>query len=156
YFALYGDPLLDLDAAGFPDGYLARLAAAGVDGIWLQGVLYKLACFPWAPALSDRYAERQANLRTLIARAPAHGMCVFLYLNGPRGMPLAFFGTHPELKGVIETESAALCTSSPAVQEYLRTAVADLCRAAPGLAALFTITASENMTNCWSHGRGAA
>ena len=26
--------------------------------------------------------------------------------------------------------------------------------AAPGLAGFFTITASENLTNCWSHGQG--
>src|SRR5205823_4595067 len=59
YFALYGDPLLEPDLDPYPDGYLERLAAAGVDGIWLQAVLYRLAPFPWEPRLSARHQERQ-------------------------------------------------------------------------------------------------
>jgi hypothetical protein len=42
------------------------------------------------------------------------------------------------------------------VQRYLANAVTTVCRAAPDLAGFFTITASENLTNCWSHGQGAA
>jgi hypothetical protein len=155
YFALYGDPLLDADADPYPDGYLARLAAAGVDGVWLQGVLYKLAPFPWDMQLSLRHEERLANLRALIERANRHGIGIYLYLNEPRSMPLTFFEAHPDVKGVTEHEFAALCTSSPEVQQYLTASVASLCRAAPELAGLFTITASENFTHCWSHHRGA-
>jgi hypothetical protein len=59
------------------------------------------------------------------------------------------------LKGVVEGDHAALCTSSDEVQKYLSDSVASICRAAPDLAGFFTITASENLTNCWSHGRGA-
>src|SRR5262249_24121869 len=114
----------------------------------------------------------------LIERARRHGVGVYLYLNEPRARPLAFFDSHPELRGVVEqtadegrrTEDdeagssvlrpsssvayAALCTSVPEVQRYLVEAVAALCGAAPGLAGFFTITASENLTHCWSHGRG--
>jgi hypothetical protein len=43
YFALYGDPLMDLKAAGLPDGYLDRAAASGMNGIWIQGILNTLA-----------------------------------------------------------------------------------------------------------------
>ncbi len=155
YFALYGDPLLEKEADPYPDGYLARLAASGVDGVWLQGVLYTLAPFPWDPKRSARHAERLRNLRGLVARARKHGIGVYLYLNEPRALPRAFFEARPELKGVVEGDHAALCTSQPAVQRYLTEAVASVCRAVPDLAGLFTITASENLTNCWSHGRGA-
>src|SRR5204862_6908617 len=55
YFALYGDPLLDRDCDPYPDGYLERLARSGVDGVWLQGVLSKLARFPWDPQQSERF-----------------------------------------------------------------------------------------------------
>ncbi len=151
YFALYGDPLLDEIADPYPDGYLARLAASGVDGVWLQAVLYKLAPFPWAPELSDRYEARLENLRKLVARAREHGIGVYLYLNEPRAMPLEFYKDHPELKGVIEGDHAALCTSVPAVRKYLTDSVASICRAVPELAGFFTITVSENLTNCWSH-----
>lgn len=154
YFALYGDPLLEPEADPYPDGYLARLAEAGVDGVWLQAVLYKLAPFPWEPQLSVRYEERRANLRRLVERARRHGIGIWLYLNEPRAMPTRFYAAHPDLKGVAEGDYAALCTSAPAVQTYLRDAVADLVRAVPGLAGFFTISGSENLTNCWSHGQG--
>lgn len=156
YFALYGDPLLDKDADPYPDGYLARLAEAGVDGVWLQAVLYKLAPFPWDPTLSARYTERLAALRALVKRARKHGIGIYLYMNEPRSMPLAFFTKHPELKGVVEGEYATLCTSHPDVQRYVSDSVASICRAVPDLAGYFTITASENLTNCWSHHRGDA
>jgi len=155
YFALYGDPLLEKAADPFPDGYLARLAQAGVNGVWLQGVLYKLAPFPWEPELSVNYQKRLKNLRALVARAKKHGIKVFLYLNEPRAMPLSFFETRPHLKGVVETDHAALCTSVPEVQKYLVEAVESVCRAVPDLGGFFTITFSENLTNCWCHHNGA-
>ncbi|MCP5516636.1 MAG: hypothetical protein H7A45_05160 [Verrucomicrobiales bacterium] len=155
YFALYGDPLLDPQADPFPDGFLARLAASGVDGVWLQGVLYQLARFPWNPELSREREKRLINLARLVERAGRHGMGIWLYLNEPRAMPLAFFADHPELRGVTEGDHATLCTSVPAVRDYLRDAVASIVRAVPDLAGFFTITASENLTNCWSHHAGA-
>ncbi len=155
YFALYGDPLLDTQTDPYPDGFLARLAQAGVNGVWLQAVLYKLAPFPWEPERSMHYEARLKNLRALVARARRHGIRVFLYLNEPRAMPLGFFTSHPELKGVGEGDHAALCTSAPAVQRFLRESVASICRAVPDLGGFFTITGSENLSNCWSHGSGA-
>jgi hypothetical protein len=154
YFALYGDPLLDTAAEPYPDGFLARLADAGVNGVWLQAVLYKLAPFPWEPARSARFEARLNNLRELVDRAAARGVKVFLYLNEPRAMPLRFFESHAELKGVTEGDHAALCTSTPEVQRFMTDSVASICRAVPGLGGFFSISASENLTNCWSHGGG--
>jgi hypothetical protein len=156
YFALYGDPLLDPTLDPYPDGYLARLAASGVDGAWLQAVLTRLAPFPWDPRLSEHYAVRLKNLRQLVERARRHGVGVYLYLNEPRACPVSFFATRAELKGVGEGDFAALCTSVPEVREYLAASVECICRAVPGLAGFFTITGSENLTNCWSHGGGQA
>lgn len=155
YFALYGDPLLDKRLDPYPDGYLARLAELGVNGIWLQAVLYKLAAFPWQPGLSDGRETRLKNLRSLVARSRRYGIGVYLYLNEPRSMPLAFFEQHPELKGATEGDHAALCTSNIEVRQYLTGAVESICRNVPGLGGFFTITASENLTNCWSHSGGA-
>ena len=149
YFALYGDPLLDDTADPYPDEYLDRLAATGVDGVWIPTLLRTLAPFPWDPTLSARYSERLKNLRELVSRARKHGMGIYLYVNEPRSMPLSFFETRPQLKGIVSGDRAALCTSHPDVQEYLVEAIASVCRVVPDLAGLFTITASENMTNCW-------
>jgi hypothetical protein len=154
YFALYGDPLLEPDLDPFPDGYLSRLSECGVNAVWLQGVLSKLAPFPWQPDLGARYEERIRNLRRLVARAKNRGLAVYLYLNEPRSLPRKFFDVHPQLEGVIEGEHAALCTSVPEVRRWMRDAVAQICAAVPDLGGFFTITASENLSNCWSHGAG--
>ncbi len=157
YFALYGDPLLEQELDPYPDGYLARLAESGVNGVWLQGVLQNLAPFPWAAQTDGQYEKRLRNLRALAERARRRGIRIFLYLNEPRTLPLAFFESHAELKGVeVANQHASLCTSHPAVQKYLREAVASICRAVPDLGGFFTISASENPTNCWSHNKGGA
>ncbi len=154
YFALYGDPLLDPTLDPYPDGFLARLAASGVDGVWLQAVLTRLAPFPWDARQSKNYATRLKNLRLLVERARRHGVRVYLYLNEPRTCPVSFFATRPNLKGVTAGDFATLCTSVPEVREYLASAVESICRAVPGLGGFFTISGSENLTNCWSHGHG--
>ncbi len=154
YFAVYGDPLLDPADDPYPDGYLARLAASGVDGVWLQGVLYKLAPFPWDAKVSENYEKRLENLRRLVAKARKHGIGIYVYLNEPRAMPVEFFKDRPEMKGLVEGDHAAMCTSSPEVRKYLADSIESICRAVPDLAGFFTITASENLTNCWAHHTG--
>ena len=155
YFATYGDPLLKDEPDPYPDGYLARLAASGVDGVWLQGVLYKLTPFPWDPAMSEQYEERLEGLNDIVERAKKFGIGVYLYLNEPRAMPLAFYENRPELKGVIEGDHAAMCVDTPEVRAYLRKGVKTICENVPNLAGMFTISASENLSNCWSHMKGA-
>ena len=49
------------------------MADSGVDGVWLQAVLYKLAPFHWEPKFSAHYEERLKNLAALTARASQHG-----------------------------------------------------------------------------------
>ncbi|MCX8108964.1 MAG: hypothetical protein N3G20_09185 [Verrucomicrobiae bacterium] len=154
YFALYGDPLLDRDANPYPEGYLARLAAVGVNAVWLPGLLYKLAEFPWEPGLSEGWKRRLKNLRELVSHSANHGIKVLLYLNEPRAMPIRFYEEHPALKGVTEGNLAALCTSAKEVKDYIVRSVSTICEAVPDLGGFFTITASENLTNCWSHHRG--
>lgn len=154
YFALYGDPLADPDLDPFPDGYLARLRELGVNGVWLQAILHKLAPWPLAPGLAEGYEGRLANLRRLTERARRFGVDVYLYLNEPRAMPAAFFDEHPHLRGAFEDPFYALCTSTPEAQAFLREAAAAVFAAAPGLAGAFTITMTENLTNCFSRGGG--
>ena len=157
YFALYGDSLLDPDLDPYPEPYLKRLAYLGVNGVWLQAILQKLSPFPWISESEVEKAKREAriqNLRALAQRAARHGIGIYLYLNEPRTMPQAFFAKHPELRGVPVGDYASLCTSNPEVRKALTSAVAHIAAAVPNLAGFFTISASENPTNCWSHGNG--
>lgn len=151
YCGLYGAPL-DVDTRiSFPDELLRSYARVGANGVWLQGVLYTLIRFPFDPSISAGYEERQERLRELIARCRRYGLKVYLYMNEPRAMPLAFFDKYPDLKGFVRGEFASMCTSVPAVQQYMRDSITALCTACPGLGGFFTISASENQTNCYSH-----
>ena len=151
YFAVYGDPLLNPDLDPYPDGLLARLADLGVNGIWLQGILYQL--FPWEvdPSLSVGYEKRLENLRILTERAANFGIGVYFYLNEPRCLPLSFFEKHPELKGNERHGNGTLCSSLSIVQDILRKGCSSLFENVPELAGVFTITMSESPTNCYSH-----
>ncbi|MBE6928832.1 MAG: hypothetical protein E7463_01010 [Ruminococcaceae bacterium] len=152
YCGLYGSAL-DVDTAiSYPDELLRAYSRNGVNGVWLQAVLYKLVEFPFDPSLSEGWQERQARLRDLVARAARYGLKVWLYINEPRAMPHSFFDTRPELRGHQRGELSSMCTSVPAVQEYLKSGITSLCTQVPGLGGFFTISVSENQTNCYSHG----
>lgn len=154
YFALYGDPLIDERLDPFPDRLLQEYANYGVNGVWMQGVLYQLVDYPFAPELSRGWEIRQKNLKKLVDRAAKYGIGVYLYLNEPRSMPDQVFEKFPELKGHVRNAgegSASLCTSTPEVQNYLENATYELFKNVEGLAGFFTITRSENQTNCYSH-----
>jgi hypothetical protein len=152
YFAMFGDPLADSKLDPFPDGLLARLSAQGVNGIWLHTVLRQLAPGgPDFPEFGDGHEARLANLRKLVQRAKRYGIDVYLYVNEPRAMPKAFFEHRPEMAGVEEGEYVAMCTSNPRVRRWVGDSLTYVFREVPDLGGVFTITASENLTNCASH-----
>lgn len=150
YFALFGDPLLDESIDPYPEGYLERMAASGMDGTWMHIVLSQITPFPWEPSLSENWEKRLENLQKLVSKAKEKGIGIYLYLNEPRNQTPAFFRKYPQLKGA----GNSLCTSIPEVQQYLSDSIATITERVPGLAGFFSITASENPTNCWSHGKG--
>lgn len=156
YFALFGDPLLDPKLDPFPDGLLARLHAQGVNGVWLHVVLRQLA--PGGsefPEFGEGHQVRLANLRKLVARAKRYGIDVYLYMNEPRAMPKAFFDQRPEMAGVHEGDYVAMCTSNPRVRQWVSDSLTYVFKEVPDLGGVFTITASENLTNCASHNQRA-
>ena len=153
YLAVYGDPLLNPQLDPYPDGFLERLSAVGVNGVWLHVVLRDLAPpTPAFPELGVDHQQRLTNLRVLVERARKFGVGVYLYMNEPRAMPEAFFKNRPEMAGVRESELTALCTSHPAVRQWMGDALAYVFREVPNLGGVYVITASENLTNCASHG----
>ncbi len=155
YCALYGDTFADRELidASFPDALLSAYAANGITGIWTHIVLYTVVPYPFDETLSAGWEKRQAGMRYLTEKLAKYGLKLFFYFNEPRTMPEAFFQTHPELRGRTSADGAysSLCISVPAVQAYLRDSGAMLAKNIPLLGGFFTITASENQTNCYSH-----
>ena len=146
----------DVDSEEFlPDEQLKAYQALGINGIWTQGVLSQLTPFPFDPAVSAGYEQRIKKMRAMTERFARYGIKLYLYLNEPRSMPLSFFEKHSELRGHVQGEDACLCISTPEVRDYLTDAVESICRAVPLIGGFFTITRSENLTNCYSHSGSA-
>jgi hypothetical protein len=155
YFALYGDPLMETGINPFPDGFLERLADAGMNGVWLQAVLRNMAPSKSFPEFGRGWERRLRNLNKLIDRAAGYGVKIYFYLDEPRSMPAAFFAGHPAIKGTHDpgkTDFFCMCTSTLEVRRWIHESLAHLFHRAPGLGGIFCITASENLTNCFSHG----
>ncbi len=152
FFALYGDPLLEPEIDPFPEGYLQKLAASGVDGVWMQCVLNTMAPSKQFPEFGKGWEKRLATLNTLVQRAARHGIKIYLYLNEPRSMPVEFFAHREDLKGALQGGSHAMCTSQKQVREWISDSLDHVFRNVPGLGGVFSITMSENLTNCFSKG----
>ncbi len=134
-----------------PDSLLEAYSKLGINGIWTQGILFQLTEFPFAPAISEGWQQRIARMKDFADRLEKYGIKLYLYLNEPRSMPESFFEQYPHLKGhVLSEDKVCLCISTPQVQEYLTGAIEALCRAVPNIGGFFTITRSENLTNCYS------
>lgn len=157
YFGVFGDPLADAALDPYPDGLLARLAEREVNGVWLHVVLRQLAPGgPSFPEFGAGHEKRLENLRRLVDRARKYGIAVYLYINEPRAMPASFFAGREHLAGVAEGDFRTLCTSSEEVRTWLGDSLAHVFREVPHLGGVFTISGSENLTNCASHGQHAA
>jgi hypothetical protein len=156
YCGVFGDPLLTPELDPYPDGLLQRLSDLGVNGVWLHVVLRQLAPSSVFPEFGRDHERRIANLRRLVDRAKKYGIDIYLYMNEPRAMEASFFKDRQGLKGVPEGDFHTLCTSTPQVRQWLTDSLTYVFQQVPGLGGVFTITASENLTNCYSHSRTAA
>ena len=156
YFADYGDPLGDPEISSYPEGLLQRLAAQGVNAVWLHTVLRTLAKDPKYPEFGEGSERRIANLNKLVRRAAKYGIKVYLYMNEPRSQVPSFFEKDGRMafRGVPQRDGTAyaMCTSCPEVRRWMRDSLEQVFRQTPGLGGIFTITASENLTNCPSRG----
>lgn len=150
YFALYGDPLLDPGIDPFPDGYLEKLTQAGINGVWIQAVLSTLAPARNFPEFGEGAETRLANLRKLVDRAARYGVKVYLYINEPRSQPTEFFRNRPDMRGAFQGGFYCMCTAVKEVREWISGSLAHVFREVPRLGGVFTISMSENLTNCFS------
>ncbi|MCK5699795.1 MAG: hypothetical protein KAI29_01515, partial [Cyclobacteriaceae bacterium] len=154
YFAPFGDPLLHPELDPFPDGLLQRLNKQGINGVWLHVALHQLTSSAIFPELGTDYKIRLGNLRKLVERTEKYGIKIYLYMNEPRAMPPSFFKDREDLLGFQDGDFGTLCTSVPLVRQWLKESLANVFTQVPELGGVFTITGSENLTNCWSKQRG--
>lgn len=154
FCGLYGDVLDAPGEISFPDSLLKQYAKLGINGVWIQGVLYKLTVFPFDPTVSDGWKMRLENLRKLTERGARYGIKFYLYLNEPRCMPNALFEKFPHIKGqTFDDGMSCMCTMTEEVQAYLKNSLQSLIRAVPRIGGFFCISMSENRTNCYSRSK---
>lgn len=67
-------------------------------------------------------------------------------------MPGSFFTNRPEIRGSSHQNLFAMCTSMPQVRDWIGDSLAHVTRHVPDIGGFFSITMSENHTNCFSHG----
>ena len=153
FCGLYGD-VLDKDSSiSFPDELLRGYARQGINGVWIQGVFFKLAPYSFAPEKCEGWKARLENLDKLTRRCARYGIKVYMYINEPRNLDMAFFEKNPELKGTEQLGGyACLCSSHPETHKYLRETIQTICKSAPLLGGFLNITQSENLTLCYSNG----
>ncbi len=144
---------LDVDSETYcPDELLESYSRVGVNGIYLQGVLYMLTEFPFNKELSAGFEKRLANLKNFTERCAKYGIKIYLYINEPRSMNKAFFEKHPHIMGhYADDERICMCTSTKEVRDYISNAIETVCRNAPLLGGFICMAKSENLTNCYSH-----
>lgn len=146
-------------ADSYDDATLGQIASQGFDGVWVRGRLRDLMNSTILPELNvAQHEDRLKSLQTAIARAARHGIKFFLYFNDPLALAEhdPFWQTHPDLRGASHKDFGkkipyyALCTSAPAVKTFVSQAIDSILEALPGLGGVILITASEDLTHCWS------
>ncbi|MBO4344630.1 MAG: hypothetical protein J5833_02670 [Victivallales bacterium] len=152
YSASCGDVLGNAETLDpVPENLVAQYASMGIKGVWMHALLYLLCPIPGAEEYSVGAEKRMANLRRIVERCGKYGVKVYLYLNEPRCMPMPFYDKKPEWGGldVPRLNTKTICTNrSPEPLQWLEGAMRKLFTEAPGLGGVFTITMSENPTNC--------
>jgi hypothetical protein len=141
-----------------PRSYLSALREQGYDSVWLNCRFRDAVPSKLFPRVGDKPL---AALGRFVEHAGRCGIRVFLLLHEPQGFPAddPFWRKHPDLRGhtlpCLESSLpgafCSLCSSTPAVQEYLEEGAYKLFRSAPGLGGVIMITASEYPSHCYSH-----
>jgi hypothetical protein len=147
----------------YPEGYLETLSRLGINGVWIHGYLQELVPSAIFPEFGRDSVGRLRKLNSLVQRAAAYGIDVYIYFCEPKALAAddPFWLLHPEVKGRsahgnpmdVAEQVASLCTSAPQTKAYLDEAYYTLFRSVPGLGGVILITASENHSHCYSHGR---
>jgi len=147
--------------AAYTNAELEKIGRAGFNAVWVHGLLRNLVKSSVFPEFGSRAEQHQKAMNTLVKRAAAHGLKVFIYMQPPRAVAAedAFWSDHAPEGGSLDKlyepdagfiDMKSLCTSTDKVRFFLRESSESLMRAIPGLGGLILITASEYPSHCWT------
>lgn len=133
----------------YPDAYLAYLAHAGINGLWVPGLFRHLMASRTIPGLGPT-EHRLDKLKDLVKRAGRYGVGIHFFCMEPRAVPYTHpaLAAHPQLAGAKSPIGQLLCGSEPMVLDYVREMTATLFTEVPDLAGVIDIYCGERPTTC--------
>jgi hypothetical protein len=143
-----------------PEEFFRKISAEGFNGIWINALFRSLVPSSLYPAVKP---DRLEVLKRLVDRAGKFGVKAYLLLHEPRSPREndPFWKKHTDVKGqpfsleyvtgCADDHYPGLCSSTPAVQEFLEQSSYRLFRQVPHLGGVLLVTASESHTHCYSH-----
>lgn len=150
----YVDELTN-DIDYYPENYLERLAADGVNGLWLSIYFSDLESDIF-PGRGKDMEKRFKKLRTVVDRCSKYGIKIYLYCAEPKrfgpgayAMPMEDAKGHPELLGPeFLAPGRYFCLSSDTAKKYLRDSAFRIFNSVPGLGGLLNIIFGEDNGSC--------
>ena len=139
------------DADYFPADWLDRVAACGMNGVWMRVNLRSMAKTSLTPRTADG-ERRVRKLRGIARKCRDHGLGLWIFGNEPVSFKPGdeLLKAHPELGGVRFAGSGwtMWCPSEKKVLEYVEEAIRDVFTEVPGLAGYLNISNGEGLTTC--------
>lgn len=144
----------------YTDKEFFEIASQGYNAIWLKVNLQEITPSKAFPEFGKKYADYLKILCSLVKRAAKYKIGIYLYLTEPLALPAKdkFWKNNKDVRGEkyywpYEDRGYyyALCTSTLKVRDYLEDSFYLLFKRVKGLAGIIAITASEDISSCYSH-----
>lgn len=145
------DELLD-DVDYYPEPYLDRLAAAGINGLWVSAELNQIAISSFTGEPDKNVLKRIEKLQQTVDKCRRYGIRIFLQMNEPLARPFndPLYQKYPDMRGVEIYGRGTFCPSSPEGQAYLEETCRNIFSSVKHLGGLLNITYGESITTCAS------
>ena len=147
----FRDELTD-DIDYYPEAYLDRLAAEGINGIWLTIVWKEMAETGFFPVDPQR-EQRIAKLRQTVAKCRRYGIKVWVFCIEPASWSSGKRppeGMEDMAGGECIGDIRSFCIASDNAKKYIRDTVYSIFRDTPHLGGMMLISLGERPTSCLS------
>ena len=147
----FRDELTD-DIDYYPEPYLDRMAAEGINGIWLTVVWQEMAVTDFFPVDPQR-EQRIAKLRQTVEKCRRYGIKVWVFCIEPKSWTEDFQPPVQDMKGECHLGNVmnAFCIASENSKKYIRDTVCSIFRDTPHLGGMMLISLGERATSCLSY-----
>ena len=147
----FRDELTD-DIDYYPEAYLDRLAAEGINGIWLTIVWQEMAVTDFFP-VDPKREQRIAKLRRTVEKCRRYGIKVWVFCIEPKSWTAQLQPPSEDMRGGCHFGNTmhAFCIASENSKKYIRDTVYSIFRDTPNLGGMMLISLGERPTSCLSY-----